>query len=133
MENFDNTIIEGYRRRGRGGRRYVNYQERQRQREIEHVNNLRRQNDQLLRQRNDAYSTSNRLSGIRRNKEGERNHYIRENARLDTTKASMNSTITALQEDKEELEEGVYARYKFNLCKRCRDIFNARIKQREFV
>lgn len=107
MENFDNTIIEGYRRRGRGRRRYVNYQERQRQREIEHVNNLRRQNDQLLRQRNDAYSTSNRLNGIRRNKEGERNHYIRENARLDTTKASMNSTITALQEDKEELEDEI--------------------------
>ena len=107
MENFDDTIIEGYRRRGRGRRRYANYQERQRQREAAHLNNLRRQNDQLLRQRNDAYSTSNRLSGIRRSKEGERNHYVRDNARLDTTKASMNNTITSLEDDKDELEDEI--------------------------
>lgn len=102
MENFDNTIIEGYRRRGR--RRYRNYKVRQQERAAAHVNNLRRENDQLLRQRNDAYSTSNRLSGVRRNKEGERNHYIRQNAQLDATKASMNNTISSLEDDKEEME-----------------------------
>jgi hypothetical protein len=107
MENFDNTIIEGYGRRGRRGRHYVNYRERQRQREVAHVNNLRRQNDQLLRERNNAYTTSNRLSGVRRNKEGERNHYVRDNARLDRTKASMNTTITSLNGDKQELEDEI--------------------------
>ena len=35
--------------------------------------------------------------------------------------------------DIKELEEEVYVSYKLNLCKRCRDTFNTRIKQREFV
>ena len=109
MENFDNTIIEGYRRRWRRRRRErrAAYQERQRQREIAHVNNLRRENDQLLRQRNDAYSTSNRLSNISRSKQGERNYYVRENTRLDTVKASMDNTITSLEDNKQELEDTV--------------------------
>lgn len=34
---------------------------------------------------------------------------------------------------REELEEEVYVCYKLNLCKNCRDIFNNRIKHREFV
>jgi hypothetical protein len=107
MENFDNTIIEGYRRRGRRGRHYANYQQRQRERETAHLNELRRQNGQLIRQRNNAYSTNNRLSGTRRNKEGERNHYVRDNARLDSTKASMSNTITSLGDDKVELEDEI--------------------------
>jgi endonuclease-3 related protein len=35
--------------------------------------------------------------------------------------------------DKKKLEEEVYVFYKLNLCKRCRDIFNTRLKHGEFV
>lgn len=35
--------------------------------------------------------------------------------------------------DKKRLEEEVYVCYKFILCKRCRDTFNARLKHKEFV
>jgi endonuclease-3 related protein len=35
--------------------------------------------------------------------------------------------------DKKQLEEEVFVLYKLNLCKKCRDIFNTRLKQREFV
>lgn len=35
--------------------------------------------------------------------------------------------------DKKRLEEEVYVCYKFILCKRCRDAYNARLKYREFV
>jgi len=35
--------------------------------------------------------------------------------------------------DKKKLEEEIFASYKLNLCKKCRDIFDTRLKQREFV
>jgi len=35
--------------------------------------------------------------------------------------------------DKKKLEEEVYVCYKLNLCKQCRDTFNARLKHKEFV
>lgn len=35
--------------------------------------------------------------------------------------------------DKKELEEEVFVSYKLNLCKRCRNTFNIRLKHREFV
>jgi endonuclease-3 related protein len=35
--------------------------------------------------------------------------------------------------DKKKLEEEVFVSYKLNLCKQCRDIFNMRLKQKEFV
>jgi adenine-specific DNA glycosylase len=35
--------------------------------------------------------------------------------------------------DKQKLEEEVFVFYKFNLCKQCRDIFNMRLKLKEFV
>ncbi len=35
--------------------------------------------------------------------------------------------------DKEKLEEEVFVSYKLNLCKRCRDILNVRLKNKEFV
>ncbi|MFH1202498.1 MAG: endonuclease III domain-containing protein [Candidatus Omnitrophota bacterium] len=36
-------------------------------------------------------------------------------------------------EDPKKLEEEVYVKYNLNLCKHCRDIFNQRIKNKEFV
>ncbi len=35
--------------------------------------------------------------------------------------------------DKKRLEEEVFVSYKLNLCKQCRDVFNARLKHKEFV
>ncbi|MBM3253781.1 MAG: hypothetical protein FJZ16_05990 [Candidatus Omnitrophica bacterium] len=35
--------------------------------------------------------------------------------------------------DAKQLEEEVYVSYKLNLCKRCRDILNVRLKNKEFV
>ena len=35
--------------------------------------------------------------------------------------------------DKKKLEEEVFVSYKLNLCKQCRDTFNMRLKQKEFV
>ena len=35
--------------------------------------------------------------------------------------------------DAKKLEEEVYVAYKLTLCKKCRDIFDMRLKNREFV
>lgn len=35
--------------------------------------------------------------------------------------------------DKKKLEEDIYVRYALNLCKKCRDTFNMRLKHKEFV
>ncbi|MFH1061354.1 MAG: hypothetical protein V1747_00505 [Candidatus Omnitrophota bacterium] len=35
--------------------------------------------------------------------------------------------------DAKKLEEDIYIRYDLKLCKKCRDIFNQRIKAKEFV
>jgi endonuclease-3 related protein len=48
--------------------------------------------------------------------------------------AEMKALLSQMEKmDPQELEEDVYVAYRLNLCKRCRDIFNMRIKQREFV
>ena len=48
--------------------------------------------------------------------------------------SEMRALLRQMQKmDAKELEEEVYVSYKLNLCKRCRDTFNTRIKQKEFV
>jgi adenine-specific DNA glycosylase len=50
------------------------------------------------------------------------------------TKREMAKLLRQLKDkDTKELEEEVYASYKLSLCKKCRDIFLVRVKNREFV
>jgi len=48
--------------------------------------------------------------------------------------AEMKALLKQMEKiDPKELEDEVYVSYKLNLCKRCRDTLNMRIKQKEFV